>query len=176
MRSAVLKGATLTLCSGAHGRAAAQRWLALGSCYSRYRWRPVCLQTGRQNADDNKSSRSDSACSLVLAQVLCRLPGKNERLGPTEQGSAHGQTQIRKRKRENWDRLTANRGQYRPWTPPRHANKDCMTTEENVTISSSRITRQKALSMRSSRVVLGGKKPSTNKKGCVLKEPLETRE
>ena len=27
-------------------------------------------------------------------------------------------------------------------TPPRHADKDCLTTEENVTISSSRITRQ----------------------------------
>ena len=27
-------------------------------------------------------------------------------------------------------------------TPPRHANKDCLTTEENVTISTSRITRQ----------------------------------
>ena len=31
VRSAVLKRATLTLCSRAHGRAAAQRWLALGS-------------------------------------------------------------------------------------------------------------------------------------------------
>ena len=142
VRSAVLKRATLTLCSRAHGRAAAQRWLVVVSCSSRCRWQPVCLQTGRQYADDNKSSQSDSARSLVLAQVLGTLPGKNERLGPTEPGSAHGQTQIRKRKRENWDRLTANRGQYRPWTPPRHANKDCLTTEENVTITSSRITRQ----------------------------------
>ena len=39
-RSAVLKRATLTLCSRAHGRAAAQRWLALGSWSSRCRWRP----------------------------------------------------------------------------------------------------------------------------------------
>ena len=38
VRSAVLKRATLTLCSRAHRRAAAQRWLALGSCYSRCRW------------------------------------------------------------------------------------------------------------------------------------------
>ena len=139
VRSAVLKRATLTLCSRAHGRAAAQRWLALGSCSSRCRWQPVCLQTGRQYADDNKSSQSDSARSLVLAQVLGRLPGKNERLGPTDPGSAPGQTQIQKKKLGPTDRHS---GSVQTMTPLRNADKDCLTTEENVTITSSRITRQ----------------------------------
>ena len=42
--------------------------------------------------------KNDSACSLVLAQVLGRQQGKNERMGPTEPGSAHGQTQNAKKK------------------------------------------------------------------------------
>ena len=101
----------------------------------------VCLQTGRQYADDNKSSENDSACSLVLAQVLGRLPGKNERLGPTDPGSAHGQTQMQKKRKLGCsDRQS---GSVQTMTPPRHVDKDCLTTEENVTISSSRITRQR---------------------------------
>ena len=52
-------------------------------------------------------------------------------------------------------------------TSPRHADKDCLTTEENVTIFSSRT---RALSMRSS-VALGNQQ-----KGGVIEEPLETRE
>ena len=79
--------------------------------------------------------------SLVLAQVQGRQQGKNERLGPTEPGSARGQTQIRKKKGKlgPTDRQS---GSVQTMTPPRHADKDCLTTEENVTISSSRITRQ----------------------------------
>ena len=84
---------------------------------------------------------SDSACSLVLEQAPGRLPGKNGRLGPTEPGSAHGQTQMQKKKKLGpTDRQTGS--VHVTMTPPRHADKDCFTTEETVTISSSRITRQ----------------------------------
>ena len=137
----MLKRATITLCSRAHGRAAAQKWLALGSCYSRCRWRPVCLQTGHQYADDNKSSKTILHVRLFWHKSLADFQAKIERLGPTEPGSAHGQTQIRKKKRKlgPTDRQS---GSVQTMTPPRHADKDCLTTEENVTISSSRITRQ----------------------------------
>ena len=126
MRSAVLTWATLTLCSRAHGRAAAQRWLALWSCYSRYRWLQICLQSGCQYADGNTSSQSDPACSLVL-----------------EQDRAPGQTQMQKKKKRKLGPTDCRSGSVHVTTiPPRHADKDCLTTEENVTISSSRITRQ----------------------------------
>ena len=60
-------------------------------------------------------------------------------------------------------------------TPPRHADKDCLTTEENVTISSSRITRQghcRCGAAESSLVA----RINQQTKGGVLKEPLWTRD
>ena len=134
----------------------------------------VCLQTGRQYADDNKSSRSDSVCSLVLAQVPGRLPGKNGRLGPTEPGSAHGQTQ-RLQKNENWDPLTAQSGSVQTMDPTQARGQGLLDHRRECDHLEQPHHTARVLSMRSSSVILGGKKPSTNKKGCVLREPLETR-
>ena len=59
-------------------------------------------------------------------------------------------------------------------TPPRHANKDCMTTEENVTISSSRITRQKHCRCGAAESSLVATQTTNQQKGGVLKDSLET--
>ena len=75
---------------------------------------------------------------------------------------------AKKRKLRPTDRESGSEQTTHPGTRTRTA----LTTEENVTISSSRITRQGHCRYGAGRVVLGGKKPSTNKKGGVLKEPL----
>ena len=101
-------GDTHSVCTRAHGRAAAQRWLALGSCYSRPQ---ADLQAKMDDWDQPNQA-------VLLGRLKCKTKRK---LGPTDcrSGSVHVTT-----------------------TPPLHADKDCLTTEENVTISSSRITRQ----------------------------------
>ena len=79
---------------------------------------------------------------------------KKRKLGPTDRQSGSVQTM----------------------TLPRHADKDCLTTEENLTITSSRITRQGRCRCGAAASSLVTRNHQPTKKGCVLKEPLETRE
>ena len=79
------------------------------------------------------------------------------------------------KKNENWDPLTAQSGSVQTMDPTQARGQGLLDHRRECDHLEQPRHTAKALSMRRSRVILGGKKPSTNKKGCVLREPLETR-
>ena len=96
----------------------------------------------KRDANTPMATHHRKACSLVLEPAQGRLPGKKwtTETDRSRQCSWVDSNAKKKRKVGPTDRQSGS--VHVTMTPPRHADKDCLTTEENVNISSSRITRQ----------------------------------